>query len=233
MLVYAVVIVVALLIVPLTGGIVPPARPMQLARLWLLFAGLASRSCSSTSTCPRARWDNVGFGLLVASYVLISGSAREPPDPRHGRDHRRDRVNAFVITLNQGMPYRVPEGVKAETTVKHQPETARRRAPRSRHHRARPPVDASISFGDLSSRSASSTSPSAPADGRVVPALRRASPPRTTDRPRHAQRRAGSVTAADAADARPRARDRQTRGPGPSASMLPATRSSASSTRGS
>ena len=60
-------------------------------------------------------------------------------------------MNAFVIALNQGMPYRVPEGEKVETTVKHRPGEARRHPPRARRlHRARDRrSNASISFGDL------------------------------------------------------------------------------------
>ena len=59
-------------------------------------------------------------------------------------------MNAFVIALNQGMPYRVPEGVKPETTVKHRPEKPDDMLPQLGDYIVLgSPVDASISFGDL------------------------------------------------------------------------------------
>ncbi len=59
-------------------------------------------------------------------------------------------MNAFVIALNQGMPYRHPEGTKVETTVKHRPEKPNDILPVLGDSIVLgEPVDASISFGDL------------------------------------------------------------------------------------
>jgi hypothetical protein len=59
-------------------------------------------------------------------------------------------MNAFVIALNQGMPYRVPEGEHVETTVKHRPERPDDILPVLGDSIALgDPVNASISFGDL------------------------------------------------------------------------------------
>ena len=76
---------------------------------------------------PRAHWHDVGFGLLVASYVL---------DPRVRARNLVLRgmgivfigiaCNALVITLNQGMPVKIPAEWQnkswAQPTVKHHPQ---------------------------------------------------------------------------------------------------------------
>ena len=83
MLVYVIAIVVAILIVPLTGGQFRAAR-----RRIRLRSRLAARSPGSALQIllevidlPRARYDDVGLAILLASYVLIIGfGALEPAD---------------------------------------------------------------------------------------------------------------------------------------------------------
>jgi hypothetical protein len=59
-------------------------------------------------------------------------------------------LNAFVIALNQGMPYRVPEGEHVEATVKHRPEKPDDILPELGDYiMLGDPFDVSISFGDL------------------------------------------------------------------------------------
>jgi hypothetical protein len=151
MLVYVVAIAVALLIVPLTGGSFNQLARLNLRRPWLLFAGLALQIVLEFVDLPRARYDDVGLAILLASYVLIIG---------FGLSNLMITgmavitvgiaMNAFVIALNQGMPYRVPEGVVAETTVKHRPETSDDVLPQLGDYIVLDsPVNTSISFGDL------------------------------------------------------------------------------------
>ena len=79
-------------------------------------AGAASsRSASAlqllldTGLIPRSSWHSVGFGILVASYVLLIGFCA-------GNVLVRGMavvligvaLNAFVVTIDQGMPVRIP-----------------------------------------------------------------------------------------------------------------------------
>jgi Family of unknown function (DUF5317) len=91
---------------------------------WLLFAGLAIQIVLEYVSIPRDRWHDLGFGLLVASYVLILGfAARNLVLRGMGIVLIGIACNAVVITLNQGMPVDVPEKYQNETwaepTVKH------------------------------------------------------------------------------------------------------------------
>ena len=151
MLVYAIAIVVALLIVPLTGGRLRQLGRIHLRRVWLLFAGLGLQILLEVINLPKARYDDVGLAILLASYVLIIGfGLSNLLLTGMGVITVGIAMNAFVIALNQGMPYRAPEGVKAETTVKHRPEKSDDVLPQLGDYiPLGSPVDASISFGDL------------------------------------------------------------------------------------
>ncbi len=151
MLVYAIAIVVAVLIVPLTGGQFRQLGRIRLRRVWLLFAGLGLQILLEVVNLPRARFDDVGLALLLASYVLIIGfGLSNLLLTGMGVITVGIAMNAFVIALNQGMPYKVPEGTKAETTVKHRPQKPDDVLPQLGDYIALgSPVDASISFGDL------------------------------------------------------------------------------------
>jgi hypothetical protein len=151
MLVYLIAIVVAILIVPLTGGQLRRLVDIRVRRVWLLFAGLAIQILLEVVSLPRARYDDVGLALLLASYVLILGfGLSNLLLTGMGVITVGIAMNAFVIAFNQGMPYRVPEGVKRETTVKHRPEKPGDVLPQLGDYIALgSPFDASISFGDL------------------------------------------------------------------------------------
>lgn len=119
----------------------------------LLALGLALQLLLDTDLVSRSRWHDLGFGMLVASYVLLIGFCA-------GNLLVRGMavvligvaLNAFVVTINQGMPVRIPPDWskgKVEVTVKHHPRvhgdhllaltdiiTLRR-------------LDAVVSFGDL------------------------------------------------------------------------------------
>jgi hypothetical protein len=151
MLVYAVAIVVALLIVPLTGGQLRRLGRIQLHRVWLLFAGLGLQILLDAIDLPRARYDDVGLAILLLSYVFIIGfGLSNLLLTGMGVITVGICMNAFVIALNQGMPYRVPEGVKPETTVKHRPEKPDDVLPQLGDYiPLGSPFHSGISFGDL------------------------------------------------------------------------------------
>lgn len=94
---------------------------------WLLGAGLAIQLALEYYTLPRRDWDTLGFGLLVASYVLILGFCARNLLLR-GMSIVLIGVacNALVIVVNQGMPVKFPARLRNEsfalTTVKHHPQ---------------------------------------------------------------------------------------------------------------
>jgi hypothetical protein len=151
MLVYLVAIVVALLIVPLTGGQFRQLGKIQLRRVWLLFAGLGLQILVEVIDLPRARFDDVGLAILLASYVFIIGfGLSNLLLTGMGVITVGIAMNAFVIALNQGMPYRAPEGETLETTVKHRPEKTDDILPELGDYIVLgSPANMSISFGDL------------------------------------------------------------------------------------
>ncbi|HEY3722987.1 MAG TPA: DUF5317 family protein [Acidimicrobiia bacterium] len=151
MLVYLIAIAVAILIVPLTGGQLRRLGRIRVRRIGLLFGGLAIQILLEVVDLPRARFDDVGLALLLASYVLIIGfGLSNLLLTGMGVITVGIAMNAFVIALNQGMPYRVPDGVKRETTVKHRPQKPDDILPALGDSIALgSPFDVSISFGDL------------------------------------------------------------------------------------
>lgn len=151
MLVYAIAIVLAILIVPLTGGQFRQLSRIRLRRPWMLFAGLLLQIVLQVIDLPRARYDDVGLTILLASYVLIIGfGLSNLLLTGMGVITIGIAMNAFVIALNQGMPYRVAEGEKTETTVEHRPEKSSDLLPELGDYIVLgSPVNASISFGDL------------------------------------------------------------------------------------
>jgi hypothetical protein len=123
MLVYAIAIALAILIVPITGGQFRQLARIRLRHPWLLFLGLALQVLLELVDLPRARYDDLGLAILLASYVCIIGfGLSNLLVAGMGVITIGVALNAFVIALNQGMPYRVPEGKRAEATVKHRPE---------------------------------------------------------------------------------------------------------------
>ena len=93
----------------------------------LLALGLALQLLLDTSLVPRSSWHSVGFGILVASYVLLVGFCA-------GNLLVRGMavvligvtLNGFVVTIDQGMPVRIPPDWqhgqdRVSATVKHHP----------------------------------------------------------------------------------------------------------------
>lgn len=144
-------VALALVLVPLTGGSFRRLARLHFESAWLLFAGLAIQVALEVVTLPRERLDDVGFALLLGSYVLILGFAMV-----NLRITGMSVVaigiacNVLVIGLNQGMPYRAPVDAPFETTVKHRPERPGDVLKVLDDRIVLPnPIAESVSFGDL------------------------------------------------------------------------------------
>jgi hypothetical protein len=126
-LVYAVAVVVAFAIPALTRGSYTRLLSVHWRFGLVLFAGLAIQVVLEYVTIPREHWHDLGFGLLVASYVLILAFALRNLVLRGmGIVVIAIACNALVITLNQGMPVKIPAEWQtkswAQPTVKHHPQ---------------------------------------------------------------------------------------------------------------
>jgi hypothetical protein len=146
---------VALLVPLITGG--SYARLLEKPWRWgsFLVAGLGMQLVLDIAPIPKSHWHDIGFGLLVVSYVLLLGFC--------GRNTLITGMsivcigvflNAFVITLDQGMPVKVPpdwqRNHRVAASIKHHP-----REPGD-HLLAltdiivlRSPFNTVLSFGDL------------------------------------------------------------------------------------
>ncbi|MBM3673641.1 MAG: hypothetical protein FJW88_01615 [Actinobacteria bacterium] len=151
MLLYGIALLLAVLVVPLTGGEYRRLGEIELHRWALLFAGLGIQVALEFLVLPEARWDDVGLALLLGSYVCILGFCLS--------NLRTAGIavitigvamNAFVIALNQGMPYETAKGVGFDTTVKHRPvQDGDVLVALADSIPLGEPFRASISFGDL------------------------------------------------------------------------------------
>jgi uncharacterized protein DUF5317 len=126
-LLYVIAIAVAFLIPAVTGGSYARMLSVRWHFASLLFLGLAVQILLEVWTIPREHWHDWGFGLLVASYVLILAfAARNLVIRGMGIVFVGIACNALVITLNQGMPVKLPVEWQnkswAQPTVKHHPQ---------------------------------------------------------------------------------------------------------------
>ena len=121
-LVYVVAILLALLVVPLTHGRFDRLARVRFARPWLLFLGLALQIGLDLLDLPPARFEDLGIAILLLSYVALLAFCVSNVTMR-GMELITLGValNAVVIALNLGMPYRVADGLPRETTAKHRP----------------------------------------------------------------------------------------------------------------
>jgi hypothetical protein len=120
-----------------------------------LVAGLGIQLALDVLPIPRSRWDDLGFALLVVSYAfLIAFCARNLLMRGMAVVLVGVAVNAFAITINHGMPVKVPadwqRSHRVEATIKHHPRE------QSDHLLVitdiivlRSPFDTVLSFGDL------------------------------------------------------------------------------------
>jgi hypothetical protein len=154
-LVYAIVVIVAAVIPAVTRGSYTRLLDTRWRFRLVLFAGLGIQIALEYVTIPRAHWHDVGFGLLVASYVLILAfAARNLVLRGMGIVFIAIACNALVIVLNQGMPFKVPVEWQskswAQPTVKHHPQQPDDKLRfLSDIIVLRSPFESAMSFGDL------------------------------------------------------------------------------------
>jgi hypothetical protein len=124
-------IVLAIVVVVATKGSFERLGRLRFRMFWLLFVGLAIQIALEVVTFPEDRIENLGFAVLLLSYVAILGfcfvnrSVKGMTLVAIGV-----ALNVLVIALNQGMPtkddVRERDGremrVPIEQTVKHRPE---------------------------------------------------------------------------------------------------------------
>jgi hypothetical protein len=124
-------IALAVIVVVATKGSLERLSRLKFRMLWLLFLGLAVQIVLEVVEFPQDRVENVGFAILLFSYVAIlafcgvNRSVRGMTIIGIGV-----ALNVLVIALNQGMPTKddVRERndrdvhVPIEQTVKHRPQ---------------------------------------------------------------------------------------------------------------
>jgi hypothetical protein len=157
-LVLAIAVVLALIIPAVTGGSYTRLLDVKWRFGPLLFLGLGIQIFLEFYDLPVKYWHNVGFGLLVASYVLVLAfAARNLVIRGMGVVLIGISCNALVIVANQGMPVKIPAAWITETnnewvepTVKHHPQQPDDRLRfLSDIIVLNEPFDTVISFGDL------------------------------------------------------------------------------------
>jgi hypothetical protein len=151
MLAYVIAIALAVAVVPITDGSFRRLADVAFSRPWLLAVGLVLQVALSVIDIPNARLEDLGVGLLLLSYVAVLAFVASNVGTRGfiliGAGIA---LNAGVIALNLGMPYRVVDGLPRETTVKHRPERPTDVLPILSDRMAfGSPLDAALSIGDL------------------------------------------------------------------------------------
>lgn len=124
-------IALAIIVVVATRGSFERLGRLRFRMLWLLFLGLAIQIVLEVVEFPKDRMEDVGFAILLVSYVAILGFCVANRSVR-GMTLIAVGValNVLVIALNQGMPtkddVRTRDGrevhVPIEQTVKHRPQ---------------------------------------------------------------------------------------------------------------
>jgi hypothetical protein len=124
-------IALAIIVVVATKGSFERLGRLRFRVLWLLFLGLAIQIVLEVVDFPKDRMEDVGFAILLLSYVailafcVVNRSVRGMTLVAIGV-----ALNVLVIALNQGMPtkddVRTRNGrevhVPIEQTVKHRPQ---------------------------------------------------------------------------------------------------------------
>ncbi len=148
---YVVAIVLAVVVVPLTSGSFARLAEVRFRRVWLLVVGLGLQIALEVIQLAPARYDDVGVAILLVSYVALLGFCASNVRTR-GIEliGLGIALNAIVIALNLGMPYKVVDGLPRETTAKHRPTRDSDIAVFLSDQIAfGDPVDAAISIGDI------------------------------------------------------------------------------------
>ena len=155
MLVLGIAVAAALLIPLVTHGSYKRLFEIKLHWIGLLIVSLVIQVVLEFYNLPHRYWDNLGYGLLVGSYVLLLAFiARNVVLRGMSIVFIGIACNALVITLNHGMPVKLPPEWKnepwAEASVKHHPrDDDDRLLVLSDIIIVRGPLDNVLSFGDL------------------------------------------------------------------------------------
>jgi hypothetical protein len=124
-------LLLALLLVPLTKGSFHRLGRLQFRWLWVLLVALVAQFVLELVDFPKDRIGDVGLALLLATYAMIFTFCFLNRDVRGmALVTVGIALNAFVITINAGMPTKddvVSRGgrdvhVPIERTVKHRPQ---------------------------------------------------------------------------------------------------------------
>jgi hypothetical protein len=151
---------VAIAIVLVTRGSLRRLLRLEIQSVWLLVLALGIQLALEFVDLPQDRIDDVGFGLLMASYGLLLAFCFVNLRIRAmGIVAIGVALNTLVIGLNQGMPTRDREVTTAsgrtvekpiERSVKHRPESDDDLLPFLGDQIVIPdPVDEVISVGDV------------------------------------------------------------------------------------
>jgi len=155
MLVLGIALLVALLVPLVTRGSYERLLSTKLRWGWLLALGLAIQIVLEFASPPRRYWHSYGYGLLVASYVLVLAFCFRNLVLR-GMAIVLIGIacNAAAIVANQGMPVKIPPEWRnqtwAQATLKHHPQQpGEQLLVLSDIIVVREPFDNVLSFGDL------------------------------------------------------------------------------------
>jgi Family of unknown function (DUF5317) len=123
-------VVAATIVVLVTRGDPRRLTRLKISSAWLLFVGLAIQIVLEFVDIPKDQIETIGYGLLMASYVMILAFCFVNLSTRgFGVIAIGIALNALVIGLNQGMPTAAIGNDKAgnriekpiEQSVKHRP----------------------------------------------------------------------------------------------------------------
>lgn len=143
-------ILLALILVPITNGSLKKLFSTQLKSKWTLgviFVGLLT---IDYAPIPESRFDDLGFGILMASYVLLIGfiianiSLKGIWIALIGL-----ASNAIVIALNFGMPVKASSDFSVVESIKHQNATSKDLLSPLGDIMAIKPLKIAISVGDI------------------------------------------------------------------------------------
>jgi hypothetical protein len=148
----AIAVGLALAAVLFTRGSFKRLVRIPIVSAWVLVLALAIQIALEYVHIDRARYDDLGIGLLMFSYALLLGFCLINLSVRGiGVIAIGIACNALVIGLNLGMPVKGFEGARIDTTVKQQPakDSDLLQFLGDIIVLPHPPFDESISFGDL------------------------------------------------------------------------------------
>jgi hypothetical protein len=148
---YAVALLVAVAVVPLTKGSFTRLAEIRFRRWGLFVAAVGIQILIDLVEIPRSQYETTGLVLLLASYVALIGFCISNLRTRGmALILAGVAMNTLVIALNAGMPYRVADDLPRETTVKHRPaRDSDLLVALTDEITIGPPVRAAVSVGDI------------------------------------------------------------------------------------